>query len=170
MDDIYIYDLKSKVWNYLKDVTLPDPRSVCISAEMQVNIFISFAYSCNPWDSYRNQWNLLLNETDFSKFILQIGGKGNYIAIFGGEISESSKGHEGAGGFSNKLILINEETLEVTIADPKNDERGMPLQRGWSSGCSLPNHKNQLVVFGGLSGNDDNPKRLGDLWICTISI
>jgi len=134
MDDIYIYDLKSKVWNYLKDVTLPDPRSVCISAEMQ------------------------------------IAGKGNYIAIFGGEISESSKGHEGAGGFSNKLILINEETLEVTIADPKNDESGMPLQRGWSSGCSLPNNKNQLAVFGGLSGNDDDPKRLGDLWICTISI
>ena len=106
----------------------------------------------------------------FSKFSLQIAGKGNYIAIFGGEISESSKGHEGAGGFSNKLILINEETLEVTIADPKDDERGMPLQRGWSSGCSLPNHKNQLVVFGGLSGNDDNPERLGDLWICTISI
>merc|ERR1712198_58485 len=99
-----------------------------------------------------------------------IAGKGNYIAVFGGEISESSKGHEGAGGFSNKLILINEETLEVTIADPKNDESGMPTQRGWSSGCSLPNNKSQLAVFGGLSGNDDNPKRLGDLWICTISI
>ena len=36
MDDIYIYDIKSKTWTYLKDVTLPDPRSVCVSAGLQV--------------------------------------------------------------------------------------------------------------------------------------
>ncbi|XP_066915449.1 uncharacterized protein [Clytia hemisphaerica] len=133
MDDIYIYDLKSKVWKYTKELKLPDPRSVCISAGMQ------------------------------------IPGKGRYIAIFGGEISESSKGHEGAGGFSNQLILLNEDTLEVTIVNPTNDENGMPLQRGWSSGCSLPSNKSQLAIFGGLSGNDENPTRLGDLWICTIA-
>ena len=101
-------------------------------------------------------------------FLFQIPEKGKYIAIFGGEISESSKGHEGAGGFSNELILVNEETLEVTTVDPINDENEMPLQRGWSSGSSLPNNKNRLAVFGGLSGNDDNPTRLGDLWICQL--
>ena len=39
MDDIYIYDIKSKTWTYLKDVTLPDPRSVCVSAGLQVGNF-----------------------------------------------------------------------------------------------------------------------------------
>ena len=36
MDDIYVYDLKSKQWNYLGDVKLPVPRSVCISGSIQV--------------------------------------------------------------------------------------------------------------------------------------
>jgi len=134
MDDIHIYDLKKSAWTYLKDVTLPFPRSVCISAG------------------------------------IQIAGKGNYVSLFGGEVEESTKGHEGAGGFSNELTLINEESLEITTAAPTDDKNGLPLQRGWSSGCSLSNgDKNRLVVFGGLSGNDEAPKRLSDLWICTIS-
>ena len=106
----------------------------------------------------------------FLKLWFKIAGKGPYVALFGGEVEESTKGHEGAGGFSNELTLINEESLEITTAAPINDESGMPLQRGWSSGCSMSNEaKNQLVVFGGLTGNDEAPKRLNDLWICTIS-
>ena len=67
------------------------------------------------------------------------------------------------------MILINEETLEVTTAEPKNDENEMPLQRGWSSGCTFSEeNKNILLVFGGLTGNDDNPKRLNDLWTCFL--
>ena len=46
----------------------------------------------------------------------------------------------------------------------------LQLKRGWSAGCSLSDgYKNQLAVFGGLTGNDDDPKWLNDLWICTIS-
>ena len=85
-------------------------------------------------------------------------------------MEESTKGHEGAGGFSNELTLIHEESLEIVSAAPTNDKNGRPLQRGWSSGCSLSNgEKNKLAVFGGLSGNDETPTRLNDLWICTIS-
>ena len=42
-----------------------------------------------------------------------------------------------------------------------------PLQRGWSAGCSTP-EKSRLAVFGGLSGDDDNPQRLNDLWVLSI--
>ena len=36
MDDIYVYDLKSKQWNLLGDVKLPVPRSVCVSGSIKV--------------------------------------------------------------------------------------------------------------------------------------
>ena len=37
-DDIYIYDLKLKSWNHLKDLKLPTPRSVCVSTNINVRI------------------------------------------------------------------------------------------------------------------------------------
>ena len=36
MDDIYVFDLKSKQWNLLGDVKLPVPRSVCVSGGINV--------------------------------------------------------------------------------------------------------------------------------------
>ena len=58
----------------------------------------------------------------------------------------------------------------MTTANPLDDDKGLQLKRGWSSGTSLSNDRNnQLVVFGGLTGTDANPKRLNDLWIGTIS-
>ena len=46
---------------------------------------------------------------------LQIKGKGNYLLVFGGEVDPSSKGHEGAGGFANDEILIDEDSLKVEV-------------------------------------------------------
>ena len=58
----------------------------------------------------------------------------------------------------------------MTTTNPLNDDIGS-LKRGWSSGTSLStDRKDQLIVFGGLTGTDDNPKRLNDLWIGTISV
>ena len=36
MGDIYVYNLKEKVWTYLKDLKLPAPRSVCVYSRLQV--------------------------------------------------------------------------------------------------------------------------------------
>ena len=65
--------------------------------------------------------------------------------------------------------MINDETLEMTTANPSDDEMGLQLKRGWTSGTSLSNDRNnQLVVFGGLTGTDANPKRLkSDLSVFT---
>ena len=102
----------------------------------------------------------------------QVPGKGNFIAIFGGEVTESSKGHEGAGGFSNDLILINEETLKITTFKEEDcgktgPESGWPLPRGWSSGCS-ERSENSIFIFGGLRGDDNAPIRTNDLCIGKI--
>jgi len=103
---------------------------------------------------------------------ITVPGKGNFIAIFGGEVTESSKGHEGAGGFSNDLILINEETLKITTFKEEDcgktgPESGWPLPRGWSSGCS-ERSENTIFIFGGLRGDDNNPIRTNDLCIGKI--
>ena len=93
------------------------------------------------------------------------------MAIFGGEIDPCYKGSEFGGGFSNELVLINEETFELTTILPVENEIGSQLRRGWSAGTALSKDlKNQIVVFGGLTGTDENPKRLNDLWIGTINI
>ena len=103
-------------------------------------------------------------------FVFKVDGHGSFITVFGGEIDPCYKGNESGGGFSNEIILINDETLEMTTANPSDDEMGLQLKRGWTSGTSLSNDRNnQLVVFGGLTGTDANPKRLNDLWIGTIS-
>jgi len=94
-------------------------------------------------------------------------GKDKFIVIFGGEIDPSNRGHEGAGGFSNELFLINEDTLEIKIMSRKDfPDMDWPISRGWSSGSSISNE--QFLIFGGLTGDDKDPMRLNDLWTCTI--
>ena len=37
LDDVYVFDLKEKNWTYLKDLKLPEPRSVCVYSGLQVS-------------------------------------------------------------------------------------------------------------------------------------
>ena len=46
MDDIYVYDLKSKQWNLLGDVKLPVPRSVCVSGGIRVKKNSRLSFDC----------------------------------------------------------------------------------------------------------------------------
>lgn len=90
--------------------------------------------------------------------------------IFGGEVDPSAKGHEGAGGFENDIVLLDETTgkhLE-TISQGRDDS--VPETRGWSDGAvAIHDNGGDLFVFGGLSGDDASPKRLDDLWKLQVS-
>ena len=87
--------------------------------------------------------------------------------IFGGEVDPSERGHEGAGGFANDVVLLNEGTgaLVETIAAPAASS-SWPGPRGWSAGDASAT---DLFVFGGLAGDDKLPIRLNDLWQLTLS-
>lgn len=88
--------------------------------------------------------------------------------LFGGEVDPSQRGHEGAGGFANDVVLISAETGEHIETVPPGE--GWPETRGWSDGTVVNTaDKGMLYVFGGLSGDDANPKRLGDLWRLELS-
>ena len=87
----------------------------------------------------------------------------NHI-IFGGETSPSFKGHAGAGNFSGSVILLREDgegSLKRIELEPELGQS--PSPRGWLAGSVLKN--NRFAIFGGLSGDDENPVRLDDLWI-----
>ena len=78
------------------------------------------------------------------------------IHYFGGEVNPSQKGHEGAGGFSNEVQVLDGSTGKMdgkaaAISGPA------PRDRGWTDAAVLHEHgEEKLVVFGGLSGDDSN--------------
>jgi hypothetical protein len=80
-------------------------------------------------------------------------------------VDPSNKGHEGAGGFANDLVILNGETgtLEGVIV-PK-DGQDWPEARGWADATTT---RDSFFIFGGLTGDDANPRRLDDLWECKI--
>lgn len=89
--------------------------------------------------------------------------------IFGGEVDPSDRGHEGAGGFENDLVILDSKTgalVTTQQADPS-----APDQRGWSGADHIDKGDGTGVwfLFGGLAGNDQNPLRLNDLWKLKIS-
>merc|ERR1712176_275176 len=77
------------------------------------------------------------------------------VFIFGGEVDPSHKGHDGAGSFEGDLVCINQDgnVLQRFLPSEKNS---WPESRGWR--------------YGGLAGNDAQPKRLQDLWYCAIEV
>lgn len=95
-----------------------------------------------------------------------IGGsfpKVGIAMIFGGEVDPSAKGHEGAGGFENDIVLLDESTGRYLDTIRRGRESDGPEPRGWSDGA-VDSNSGALFLYGGLTGDDTAPKRLDDLW------
>jgi N-acetylneuraminic acid mutarotase len=84
----------------------------------------------------------------------------NKAVLFGGEVDPSERGHEGAGGFENDVVLLDGTTGEY-LQTVRASSGASPEARGWSDGDVFGN---SLYIFGGLAGDDNSPKRLNDLW------
>lgn len=80
--------------------------------------------------------------------------------VFGGEVGESAKGHEGAGDFAADTLTVSLRG-EVKSCQPE----GTPPARGWAA-CDC--HGKGMVLVGGLAGNDANPVRLADAWVGSL--
>ena len=90
--------------------------------------------------------------------------------VFGGEVNPSDLGHLGAGGFENDLVLLDEVTGKYVNTISGNTSLEYPMSRGWSDGASYDegDGTGRLFVFGGLSGDDESPVRLDDLWMLRV--
>lgn len=89
--------------------------------------------------------------------------RGKGLFVFGGEVSPSDHGHEGAGGFASDVLLINDQIGTVTSTIAKDDVH--PQARGWGACDAIGNEG--VVIYGGLSGSDEDPVRLADVWVCS---
>jgi len=92
----------------------------------------------------------------------------NVGLIFGGEVNPSDRGHEGAGGFTNDVILMDGNTARISKTMNAPEEGEWPEPRGWAEGAV--GEGNSLYLFGGLTGDDKDPTRLDDLWRCDLRL
>lgn len=99
--------------------------------------------------------------------VCAFGSLKEYGFLFGGEVAESTRGHEGAGGFANDIVILDGETGALVLVETieKNDEE-WPEPRGWGDATTDGDHT--FYTFGGLTGDDTTPKRLDDLWEAKI--
>lgn len=90
---------------------------------------------------------------------------GDCVVGFGGEVDPSERGHDGAGGFANDVVAIDARTGDARTLEPApGSASAAPTARGWTSAAYWA-RENAIVVFGGLSGSDKEPERLGDVQI-----
>eukprot|EP00966_Prymnesium_polylepis_P068826 1598578-Prymnesium_polylepis.2 len=91
---------------------------------------------------------------------------GPALMLFGGEVSPSDHGHEGAGGFASDLIAVDATSGEPLLLDVEGDSGSVPAARGWAAAAALSPTEGVLVA--GLSGDDDAPVRLDDAWLLSV--
>ena len=127
------------------------------------------ANDIHRYDIAARSWSCIQQDGDnhsIRPFSVSCGGILNNAAavFFGGEVGESAKGHEGAGSFSNGCLALDANTCSI-ISDFSviGPSRAQPEARGWADADIWGGDK--LVVGGGLTGDDSNPKRLNDVWV-----
>ena len=115
------------------------------------------------FDVEEKKWSLV--ERDHSlkwpqgRSVFGLASLGEACVIFGGEISPSTKGHEGAGSFSQDLWLFDGENW--TELQQKGEKT--PSARGWHEMCFFGEGK--ILLVGGLNETND---RLFDAYILEI--
>ena len=94
---------------------------------------------------------------------------GEHIVVFGGEVDPSERGHEGAGGFCNDVMVLDTAKRQWRPATLAGEA---PTARGWSSMATIAadDKTGKLLVFGGLSGDDEAPRRLDDTQVLELKL
>ena len=183
MADLHCLDLKTKTWSFLTSSPLlkgrGGPNLLPINSGQELAVVSGFAgqetNDGHVYDTISKAWKpTLLAGLDglrprsvcASASFPNLG----VSVIFGGEVDPSERGHEGAGGFANDVVVLDERTgaLIETIAPNES----WPGPRGWadaSAAISTGPNDGKFYVFGGLAGDDKLPIRLDDLWELTLS-
>ena len=176
LNDLHAYDIATNAWTKLAapPASLTGRGGAGFVTNGTTSLFVvggfNGAESNGIWrfDIASNSWETVLEEgnTVVRPFSVACGATiGKHFLFFGGEVNPSEKGHEGAGGFTNDVVVLDSDTglpvppSQMTVVGP------LPRERGWA-GAGVFN--DSLVVYGGLSGSDAAPQRLGDVWVCSL--
>lgn len=145
-NDVHLFDLQLKVWRTIEpgqgiqDPEAFRPRSVC------------------PFFTH---------------------DQGRFMILFGGEVDTSQRGHEGAGAFASDIVCIDCGTETATergrpavVRAVNGGGADTPCARGWTAMAGFPSDYGSgcAILFGGLTGDDENPERLNDTWKLTVSV
>lgn len=179
--DLHCYNILKNTWKKLPVSSLRGrggPNFMTFSSSKLIGVIAGFcgeeSNDGQIFDLATEKWN----DKDLKKELFGLRPRSVCISasfpsckssiIFGGEVDPSERGHEGAGCFENDLVILNEETGEYLSSNQASDV--CPEKRGWSDGAAidLGDGKGLLYIFGGLVGDDVNPKRLNDLWCLEI--
>lgn len=178
--DWHKFDLATSVWETLVPSTLRGRGgpNLSILGTDQLLVWAGFAgeetNDGQIFDLSTGEWKNLDSQTQSirprSVCVAGTLSNGNVI-IFGGEVNPSDRGHEGAGGFCQDVLVIKpggnvSQPQFVQGNELTTVSKVLPCARGWSAGDTAGN---SLYLFGGLTGDDTNPSRLSDLWKLTVS-
>jgi hypothetical protein len=187
LNDLHKFDIPSKTWCNLGSSSLlrgrGGPNVIPVASGQRIAIVAGFAgeetNDGHVFDLLNTSWHekALHLEKLRPRSVCVTGSfpSCGVSVIFGGEVDPSDRGHEGAGGFTNDIVVLDESTgkLQETILPPPSSQEGTawPGPRGWSDAASTDqgNGSGLLYIFGGLSGDDTDPKRLDDLWKLEIN-
>ena len=174
MADLWAFDLGTGAWKELPAGPFDGRGGASFTASPDGNklyVIAGFAgrEMADAWvfDVASDKWSAMPSEGLRPRSVCGHGTlKDGTIVLFGGEVEESNKGHEGAGGFANDVVLFSESGYVTTIPAPS--EGPVPINRGWAA-TDVSSDGKSLVLHGGLTGNDEAPQRLDDTWVLTIA-
>lgn len=191
LNDLYSYNIDTNIWKKLADAPADMPGRGgpgFVANEQGDSLFVVGGFcgseSNGVWkyDILNDTWSTVLEEGNkiLRPFSVASGvTMGSTLVFFGGEVNPSEKGHEGAGGFTNDVIFLDGTTGLPTITTTISSVE-LPTERGWMDAAAVRMESDNsgqesksignntswtLVVFGGLSGSDEQPIRLDDVWL-----
>ncbi len=175
LSDLYEYCTVANAWRRLPDAPVRGRGGAVLEASSdggalwllggfageETRDLLRFDLGTEEWRKHPSEW--LRPRSVCASF-----GLGGSIFAFGGEVEPSNKGHEGAGGFADDLVAVDEATgepLAVTIVSDAPDG-SLPRARGWGGAAVASG--STAAFFGGLSGSDVDPVRLDDGWLVKV--
>jgi hypothetical protein len=180
--DLHRFDVSKNVWKTLPKSSLKGrggPNFIPFSSQTQLGVVAGFCGEeskdgqmydivTETWMEAKDLTDLLSDLRPRSVCVSASFPSLGVIVLFGGEVDPSEKGHEGAGGFENDIVLLDETNGKYLSSNAASDgDNNWPETRGWSDGAADAT-AGKLYVYGGLSGDDSNPRRLNDLWCLDI--
>merc|ERR1711894_493416 len=113
-----------------------------------------------------NTWRTMTEVLPTARSVAVAEFVSDKIVLVGGEVEPSARGHAGAGNFSDKATVITLKDNHDGLLTVEAEYQG-PSSRGWSAGAvwRSSSEEDKMVVVGGLTGDDEQPIRLGDVWM-----
>jgi len=164
-DDLWKFDLSSKLWTKLQSG--PSQRGGPVLTSASDKLYVVFGFNGKEMDDFwaydiqAGTWEKLQEQGQVPEPRSVHGGctVGESVWIFGGEGAPSTIGHDGAGTHFNNSFLLDTNTLLWKKIDFKSD---VPSPRGWFAATAIPGG---AAIFGGLSNQNE---RLDELYLCYI--